>query len=108
MSASFPFVSAVLASAVRVESAPAALIASLGITAEPASEKDAFLLGFSSESELSMLLQLLRDKNFAFLDEPAGWPPAAVFSTLRERGLVFGLVRSVAWRSPGMPVFSEL
>ena len=53
------------------------------------------------EHALGALLHALRDMGVAFAWAPSGWPPAAVFAHLRDRGLVEGRIRAVTWRSPG-------
>ena len=53
------------------------------------------------DAGLGELLHALRDLGVAFAWEPSGWPPAAVFAHLRERGIVQGKVTAVTWRAPG-------
>jgi len=50
---------------------------------------------------IGQLLEQLRDQGFAFLDVPNGWPPAAVFSQLRETGKVSGQYTTISFRGPG-------
>ncbi len=47
-------------------------------------------LPYDDESELAELMSSLRDAGFAFGGAPHGWPPAAVFAHLREKGLIEG------------------
>ena len=51
------------------------------------------------ESSLGALLHGLRDLGVAFGWEPSGWPPAAVFAHLRDRGVVHGTIKAIAWRA---------
>jgi hypothetical protein len=53
------------------------------------------------DEALGTLLHALRDLGVAFAWEPSGWPPAAVFAHLRDRGLVQGTIKAVTWRAPG-------
>lgn len=55
----------------------------------------------ASETELAALLEQLRDMGVLFVNEAAGWPPAAIFANLRERGLVHGSYQELTWRGPG-------
>jgi hypothetical protein len=53
------------------------------------------------EPALGTLLNGLRDLGVAFGWEPSGWPPAAIFAHLRDRGVVEGPIKAIAWRAPG-------
>jgi hypothetical protein len=53
------------------------------------------------EQALGALLHELRELGVAFAWERSGWPPAAVFAHLRDRGLVQGPIRAITWRAPG-------
>ena len=64
-------------------------------------------LPFTSKSELAVALTALQSAGFLFADEPAGWPPAAVFQQLRDESLVNGAIRTVSWTGSGEPVFRE-
>jgi hypothetical protein len=64
-------------------------------------------LPFCSKAELAVVLTALQCAGFLFADEPAGWPPAAVFRQLRDEGLVDGTVRTISWASPRELVFRE-
>jgi hypothetical protein len=52
------------------------------------------------EQAFATLLEGLRDLGVAFAWEPGGWPPAAIFTHLRDRGLVHGRIKAVTWRAP--------
>jgi hypothetical protein len=56
----------------------------------------------SSRDELPVLLERLRDAGVAFVGGSSGWPPAAVFEDLRDRGLVSGLYEEIVFRAPGI------
>jgi len=62
-------------------------------------------LPFTSQSELAAVLTCLQHAGIPFVDEPAGWPPAAVFQQLRDESLVSGEIRTISWTAPGKPVF---
>lgn len=64
-------------------------------------------LPFASKAELAAALTALQRAGFLFANEPAGWPPAAVFQQLRDEALVDGAVRTVSWAGPGEVVFGE-
>jgi hypothetical protein len=57
--------------------------------------------------ELARTLTWLQSEGVPFLDEPGGWPPAAVFDAMRDEGLVSGRIRRVSWLGPNEPVFTE-
>lgn len=100
------FVSAILSESVKVavaEPSPPELQA-LG-----ASVNDGVAnIPFTSKSELATTLTALQGAGFLFADEPAGWPPAAVFQQLRDESLVSGSIRTVSWTGPEQPVFGEV
>lgn len=64
-------------------------------------------LPFSSKQNLAEVLTALQRAKFFFSDEPAGWPPAAVFQQLREESLVSGKVLTVSWKRQDEPIFGE-
>ncbi|WP_115043109.1 MULTISPECIES: hypothetical protein [Xanthomonas] len=68
------------------------------------SMQDRISLSFKGSEELAEILSLLQSLQIPFADAPAGWPPAAVFAQLRDRGLVQGTITTVAWVAPDMPV----
>ena len=53
------------------------------------------------DQALGALLHELRDLGVAFAWQPSGWPPAAVFAHLRDRGMVQGPIKAITWRAPG-------
>ncbi len=54
------------------------------------------------ETSLASVFAVLRDLGIAFEGAPAGWPPAAIFADLRERGLITGPYRELTFRGgPG-------
>lgn len=55
----------------------------------------------NTDEELAKLLMRLRDLNLLFVDSPAGWPPAAVFQDLRDKGQVSGEIQVVTWHGKG-------
>jgi hypothetical protein len=63
---------------------------------------------YADDAELATALALLRDAGFAFAGAPGGWPPAAVFEHLRERGPVRGRFTEVVWAGPRKPEYRQL
>ena len=61
-----------------------------------------WLLRSSGDPELATLLSKLRDHGFVFAGGASGWPPAAVFEDLREKGLIRGSFQEVLWSGPGV------
>jgi len=59
---------------------------------------------FTDEVELAEVLTSLRDEGIPFLEVDHGWPPGAVFASLRERGMVAGSYASVSWAGPEDPI----
>lgn len=56
---------------------------------------------FTHQSELADLLAALRDCGVGLGDEPAGWPPAAVFDNLRSKGLLSGKFKALSFQGDG-------
>lgn len=65
------------------------------------SESSAGPFHYSSEGELLQLVGRLIDEGFAFVDEPAGWPPAEVLRELNTRGVFDRSFTAVTWSGPG-------
>jgi len=57
--------------------------------------------------EKSTILERLRDKEICFADGPAGWPPGAIFSYLREQGKVSGTYCAISWVNHGEFIIHE-
>ena len=66
-------------------------------------------LEFKAESKeaLARALERLRDAGFLFVGGSSGWPPSAVFASLRDEGLVEGTINVVTWRAKNDPVVEE-
>ncbi len=62
---------------------------------------------FANETELAATLTSLRDEGLPFLEVDHGWPPGAVFASLRDRDLVAGRYVSVAWTGPNTPIVTS-
>lgn len=56
--------------------------------------------GYASEQALASLVTDLIERDYAFVDEPAGWPPAAIVQELKDRGLVTRPFTAITWRGP--------
>jgi hypothetical protein len=85
----------------RVTPELAGALASLGGREKQLREGIAWVLKYTDDASLGRFLGKLRDIGFLFVEAPGGWPPSAVFETLRERGLVQGEFRAVTWSRPG-------
>ena len=59
-----------------------------------------WVFDFASEEELAGLLNNLRDLGFAMAGGSSGWPPAAVFESLREKGKTTGQFQEMLWKAP--------
>ena len=76
-------------------------LASLGGSEKQLRKGIGWVLKYADDASLGRLLGELRDMGFLFMDEPAGWPPSAIFDALRKNGLVQGELRAVTWMRPG-------
>jgi hypothetical protein len=56
---------------------------------------------FETQTDLPSVLMKLRDKGLAFLEEPAGWPPATIFEKLRKDGKVNGNYLTITFTGNG-------
>lgn len=99
-------VSAVMGQSVRVECGQPNLRKAL-LEAGALESGGMVELPYASEAELGKVLSFLQQLNVPFADEPAGWPPAAVFAHLREKGLVRGQISSLTWSGPGQAILRE-
>jgi hypothetical protein len=63
-------------------------------------DRTVWVIHTTDDEGLGRTLGRLRDIGFLFVDQPGGWPPAAVFDELRDRGLVRGSFDSVNWINP--------
>jgi len=55
---------------------------------------------YSDDPELAQIVDRLIDEGFCFVDEPAGWPPAAVLKTLQEKKLLNKSFTAISWSGP--------
>jgi hypothetical protein len=60
------------------------------------------IVPFRDRSELAALLTWLQSLDVPFLDAGPGWTPAAVFQSMREEGLVSGLINGIFWNGSGI------
>jgi len=97
------YVEAVLAKEVAIHCESNELKKNLEQLGAVASHSGRWLMAYDSRSELAERLSALQALDIFFLDEPAGWPPAAVYEFLRNEGLVRGDVRKISWHGPGQP-----
>jgi len=66
-------------------------------TSEPGATGHAYL----NDAELVHIVRRLIDSGFAFVDEPAGWPPAEVLRQLQARCLLRQSFTAITWTAPG-------
>lgn len=62
---------------------------------------------YTSEDQLASLLATLRDVQVAMAGSLSGWPPAAVFEQLRDKGKIAGGFTEIMWSKPDKEVFFE-
>lgn len=55
---------------------------------------------FANDAELVREVEALIDGAFAFVDEPAGWPPAAILRALQEKRVLRRPFTAITWRGP--------
>jgi hypothetical protein len=55
---------------------------------------------FSNDAELADLVRELIKKEYAFVDQPAGWPPAAILQNLHDKGLLDESFTAITWTGP--------
>ncbi|MFM9425462.1 hypothetical protein RCH10_001898 [Variovorax sp. GrIS 2.14] len=99
------YVSAVLAKTIEISIADS-LPLELSVMGAHVHERGASV-PYASRAELSVVLTALQRLGFLFADEPAGWPPAAVFQQLRDEAFVSGSVQTVTWTGPNEHVFGK-
>lgn len=58
-------------------------------------------LNYASAEELGKIFSNLRDLGFLFAGGSSGWPPAEVFKSFREKGLVMGNFMEIVWSGGG-------
>lgn len=69
---------------------------------------DEFYMKYRSEKDLAGIFSLLNTKGFIFASDSNGWPPAAIFEYLREKGLVKGSIKKILWKGRGdFEIFEE-
>ena len=59
------------------------------------------------ELELATKLEKLRDVGFCFAGSAVGWPPAAIFAYLREKGYISGKIIEIMWSAPNKEIKRE-
>jgi hypothetical protein len=65
-----------------------------------------YSIPYASDEELGAILEALRDAELPLADAPDGWPPAAVFQDLRDRGITHGSFVAITWSGPDFPRLS--
>lgn len=100
------FVEAVLKDSVRVVCETPSLREQLLLMGAKDISK-ALVINTPSKELIASTMQKLQLLGFHFVDEPAGWPPAAIFQKLRDEGIVSGAVKTVSWTAPGKPIYGQ-
>jgi hypothetical protein len=71
-----------------------------------ASQESELVVNYSCEQELAIIISTLQKLEIPFSDQLAGWPPAAVFDYLIEKGMVSGSIKRISWLNPKKYVIS--
>ncbi|HEU0295798.1 MAG TPA: hypothetical protein VFR47_23875 [Anaerolineales bacterium] len=103
MNAPPPNVSVILADTIRLENVSNDLIDSLkdlGAKESTINDEVVWIIDFGDDNDLATKLQALNKMGVLFVGEPSGWPPAAIFTDLRERKLLEGTFKEISWRGP--------
>jgi hypothetical protein len=97
------FVSLILNGSIRIEHVAAVLEEALsGLGGQSVIEGgEIWTIPYQGDEHLAKLLDQLNRLGVLFVDQPAGWPPAAIFRDLRKKGLLHGSFRRVSWKGPG-------
>jgi hypothetical protein len=73
----------------------------MGAYHEEFAGEEYWIIKYADDNELFSKLLELNRMGFLFVDEPAGWPPAAVFEHLQEKYHINEKFKKVTWRGPG-------
>jgi hypothetical protein len=98
------YVSAIINGQIRIKRAAPELIPllrSMGGSEQQIAQESVWVLNAISDQMVAILLSQLRDLGVLFADQPSGWPPAAVFEELRDKGYIQGEFQAVTWQRPG-------
>jgi hypothetical protein len=71
-----------------------------------ASQESELVVNYSSVQELVTIISMLQKLEIPFSDQLAGWPPAAVFDDLKEKGIVTGNIKRISWLNANKYVIS--
>jgi hypothetical protein len=55
---------------------------------------------YADQAELIQEVETLIREGFAFVDQPGGWPPAAILKDLHEKRLLKRAFIAITWRAP--------
>ena len=61
---------------------------------------------YSNDEELVDTIKQLIELGYAFVHQPAGWPPAAVLEDLQEKGLLDTEFTAITWSGNGFRTFT--
>ena len=70
------------------------------------SQESEIAVNYSCEQELANIISMLQKLEISFSDQLAGWPPAAVFDYLKDKGMVSGSIKRISWLNPKEYVIS--
>ena len=101
------YVEAVLEKEISLRCTTAALKQQLLSLGAIAKEQDVFSLSYGSKDELALALTKLQKLQVPFVGAGPGWHPAAVFTHLRDNGLVQNGIKTISWYGPNQPFFGE-
>jgi len=60
---------------------------------------------YSTDEEMIKVILELIKKNYAFVHQPAGWPPASVLGDLQEKGTLKHEFTAITWTGDGHKIF---
>ena len=95
-------VEAVLVDLISVRCAPGPLL--IELKAMGSASELGVSIPYGSKQDLAAAFTRLQKLQVPFGDSPSGWPPAAVFSQLRDEGLVHGSIATISWLAPEQPI----
>ncbi|MDO8698010.1 MAG: hypothetical protein Q7J74_12955 [Pseudomonas sp.] len=71
-----------------------------------ASQESEVVVNYSCEQELATIISTLQELEIPFSNQVAGWPPAAVFDYLKEKGMASGNIKRISWLNAKKHVIS--
>lgn len=68
---------------------------------------DAWRIDYDDEDQLALILQRLRDSDFAFSGGSSGWQPGEIAEYLREKGKLRGVINAIVYVGPGQATMQD-